>query len=165
MTAGEDQQNDTGSADPSLPPLRSAALAAGLLENACAPGPGDPLRLEVVRTLARDLKEELEALTTLASAGMGAAWVEEVEGALRAADVANLAACAIPVLPKPRVPEAVASTHLAAGAAQALSAVVEVKTKEAHGDHAHNVLKDVRGAGWRARLATLQVDEFLGEEA
>jgi hypothetical protein len=134
-----------------------------LLENACAPGPRDPLRLEVVRTLARDLKEELEALTALTSAGTGAAWVEEVEGALRAADVANLAACTIPELPKPRIPEAVAATHLAAGVVWALVALVEAKVKEAPGGHAYNALLDLRGAGWRARLAAWQVDELLGE--
>ena len=43
-------------------PLRSAAMAAGRLESACAPGAGGPLRLEIIRALARDLAEELEAM-------------------------------------------------------------------------------------------------------
>src|SRR5829696_2558687 len=64
----------------------------------CAAGSGDPLRLEVIRTLARDLKEELEALAALAEVETGASRIEAVEGALRAADVANLAACVVPEL-------------------------------------------------------------------
>ncbi len=134
-----------------------------MLENACAPGSGDPLRLEVVRTLARDLKRELEALAASANAGRGAAWIEGVEGALRAADVANLAACTVPELLETRIPEATAATHLAAGAARALGALVEAGAEDAHGDHALNVLKDARGAVWRARLAARQVDQFLGK--
>ncbi len=134
-----------------------------MLEKACAPGSGDPLRLEVVRTLARDLKGELEALVASADAGTGATQIEEVEGALRAADVANLAACTVPVLLRTCVPEAAAAAHLAAGAARALGALVEVEIEDARGDHAQNVLKDARGAAWRARLAARQVDEFLGK--
>ena len=121
------------------------------------------MRLEVVRTLAQDLKMELEALTALANAGTGTAWAEEVEGALRAADVANLAACTVPVLLKPGVREAAAAAHLAAGAARALGALVEAE--ETQGYHAQNALKDARGAAWRARLAARQVDELLGETA
>jgi len=71
-------------------------MAAGLLEEACAPGAGDPLRLEVVRTLARDLAGELQALSVPADSEIGA-----VEGALRATDLANLATCAVPE-PTPR---------------------------------------------------------------
>jgi hypothetical protein len=37
-------------------------MAAGRLESACAPGAGGPLRLEIIRALARDLAEELEAM-------------------------------------------------------------------------------------------------------
>ena len=121
------------------------------------------MRLEVVRTLARGLKEELEALTALTNAGTGAAWAEEIEGALRAADVANLAACTVPELLKPRVPKAAAAAQLAAGAARALGALIEVGVGEAQGYYAQNVLKDARGAAWRARLAARQVDELLGK--
>ena len=119
------------------------------------------MRLEVVRTLAQDLKMELEALTALANAGTGTAWAEEVEGALRAADVANLAACTVPVLLKPGVREAAAAAHLAAGAARALGALVEAE--ETQGYHAQNALKDVRGAAWRARLAARQAEELMGK--
>ncbi|MDQ3930839.1 MAG: hypothetical protein M3328_17045, partial [Chloroflexota bacterium] len=118
---------------------------------------------EVVRTLARGLKEELEALTALTNAGTGAAWVEEIEGALRAADVANLAACTVPELLKPRVPKAAAAAQLAAGAARALGALVEAGAGEAQEYYAQNILKDAQGAAWRARLAARQVDELLGK--
>jgi hypothetical protein len=142
--------------------MRGAALAAGLLDEACAPGSGAPLRLEVVQTLARNLKGELEVLVALADEKTGATGVEAVEGALRAAEVANLAACTVPELAEARVPEATAAAHLAVGAARALSAFVEAGAGDAHEYHAQNALKDVRGAAWRARLAARQVDEFLG---
>lgn len=139
--------------------MRSAALAAELLENACDPGTSAPLRLEVVRMLARDLKRELEVLASLSDEETGGTCIEGVEGALRAADVANLAACTVPELPKARAPEGVAATHLAAGTVQALHALAE-GTRERHTPYA---LKDFRAALWRARLAARQVEEFLEE--
>ncbi len=144
--------------------MRGAALAAGLLENACASGSGDPLRLEVVRVLARGLKEELETLAALTDEETGAARVEGVEGALRAADLANLAACAAPELLEARVPEAAAAVYLAAGAIRALGSLIEAEVEDPHERQAAYALKDARGAGWRARLATRQIDEFLENE-
>ena len=144
-------------------PLRSAALAAELLENACAPGSGDPPRLEVLRTLARDLKEELKALAASANGETGAERIEAVEGALRAADVANLAACAASELLEARLPEAAAATHLAAGAARALGLLIQADVEGSHERRASYALRDARGAAWRARLAARQVDAFLGE--
>ena len=132
-------------------------MAAGLLENACAPGTGDSLRLEVLRTLARDLAEELEALAVMADAETGA-----VEGALRAADLSNLAACAVPELPEARVAEAAAATYLAAGAARALCALAGAG--EENEEYARNVHGDVRSANWRAQFAVRQVDEFFEGE-
>jgi hypothetical protein len=143
--------------------LRGAALAAGLLENACVSGSGDPLRFEVVRTLARDLKEELEALAALAEVEKGAARIEVVEGALRAADVANLAACVIPELLEARVPEVAAATYLAAGAVRALEVLSEAGTEDSPECQTSYALKDARGAAWRAQLAARQVGEFLGK--
>jgi len=156
MTAAEDQHGEAYGSRPSAPPLRSAALAADLLAGACAPGAGDPLRLEVVRTLARDLSAELEALAVLAEDE-----TVVVEGALRAADVANLAACAVPELLEASTPQAGAAVYLAAGAVQALSTLAEARAGDAHGQHEQNILRDVRGTVWRARLAVRQVDEFL----
>ncbi len=137
-------------------------MAAGLLEEACAPGAGDPLRLEVVRTLARDLAGELQALSVPADAETGA-----VEGALRAADLANLAACAVPELTEARAAKAAAAAYQAAGAARALCVLAEAGmagTGAASGKHALNALGDVRGAAWRARLAVRQMDEFFEGE-
>ena len=129
-------------------------MAAGLLRTACAPGVEAPLRLEVVRTLARDLAEEIEAL-----AAMTQAETSLVEGALRAADLANLAACTVPDLSEARVSEAVAAVYLAAGAARALCALVGVG--EESGERARDILGDTRSASWRAQLAVRQVDEFF----
>jgi hypothetical protein len=169
VTARGDQPYAKGSypEPPAVPvqaPLRSAALAAELLENACAPGSGDPPRLEVLRTLARDLKEELKALAASANGETGAERIEAVEGALRAADVANLAACAASELLEARLPEAAAATHLAAGAARALGLLIQADVEGcSHERRASYALKDARGAAWRARLATRQVDAFVGE--
>jgi hypothetical protein len=173
VAAKEDQPDTTE--DPRFPatslrasplraPLRGAALAAGLLENACTPGSGDPLQLKIVRVLARGLKEELENLAGLAAEETGAAQVEGVEGALRAADVANLAACAVPELLETRAPEAAAAAYLATGAIRALSSLIEADVEDSHERQVSYALKDARGAAWRARLATRQVDEFLNDE-
>jgi hypothetical protein len=162
MTAGEDQRGADKSSrpHPSEPPLRGAALAAGLLEEACAPESGDPLRLEVVRTLARDLAEELEALSAL-----DADVTATVEGALRAADVANLAACTAPALLETTATRAAAAAYLAAGAVRALGILADTGVgdvlEEPHGEYEQNLSKDARGAVWRAQLAVRQVDEFM----
>ena len=163
--AGEDQQNSAGDPRPNswAAPLRGAAIAAGLLEEACAAGAGDPLRLEVVRTLARDLAGELRALSVLADAETGA-----VEGALRAADLANLAACVVPELTEARAAEAAAVAYQAAGAARTLCILAEAGTTgtgASSGKYALNALGDVRVAAWRARLAVRQMDEFFEGES
>ncbi len=156
----EDRLNPIeGPPNPSLGPLRGAALAAGLLEDTCTQGPGDPLRLDVVRTLARDLRVEIEVLADLAD------WETAlVEGALRAADVANLAASTLAELPESRAPEAAASAHLAAGAARALHALAQAGAARVSGDRGRRMLGDARGVAWRARLAARQVDKFLEDE-
>ena len=156
MSTREDRSNPTeGSPDPSSGPLRGAALAVRLLEASCAQAPGDPLRLDVLQTLARDLRVEIEALAELE--GRETAMIE---GALRAADVANLAASALPELPESHAPEIAASAHLAAGAARALHALAEAVAR-APGGRESSTLKDARGVAWRAQLAARQVDDFL----
>ncbi len=114
------------------------------------------MRFEVVRTLARDLKRELETLPVLADEEeMGV-----VEGALRAADVANLAASSLAELSREGATKAVAAAHLAAGAARALHALAEGMHARGE-DHEAHALRDARSAGWRARLVAHQVDEFF----
>ena len=139
-------------------PLRGAALAAGLLEEAWSlPDPASPLRAGVTRELARSLRAELEAL---AGAADGPSPVDVgVEGALRAADVANLAAASLDELSGESARTAAAAAHLAAGAARSLCALAAGSGPE--GEHAEYVLKDARGAAWRAGLAARQADEFL----
>lgn len=133
-------------------------MAAGLLESACAPGAGDPLRIEVIRALARDLAEELEAMAVAAHEEAA------IEGALRAVGLANLAASALSELPEARAAEAAATTHLAAGAAQALCALAGAGLRDGQGEYTQNILGDLRGAGWQARLAVRQADEFFEGE-
>jgi hypothetical protein len=160
VAAGEDRQREAfeGSrSHPSALLLRGAALAAELLEKAVAPGSGDPLRREVVRGLARDLAEELESLSVLPADNEMIA----IEGALKTADVANLAACSVPELLEASAPRAAAAAYLAAGAVRALCALTESSVGDACGEHGQNVLRDARGAVWRAQLAVRQVDELL----
>ncbi len=140
----------------------AGALAAGLLEASCRSAPGDPLRAGVVRELAQSFKEELEAL--MGPASDAAPTDALVEGALRAADVVNLAASFLADLSGEGAAKAVAAAHLAAGAARALCALAEAGASELDGDHAEYALKDARSAAWRARYAVRLTDEFLGIE-
>ena len=119
------------------------------------------MRLEVVRTLARDLAEELEALSALDDDVTAT-----VEGALRAADVANLAACTAPeLLEATTTRAAAAASYLAAGAVRALGILADAGVGNAHeepnGKYEQNLSKDARGTVWRAQLAVRQVDEFM----
>ena len=115
------------------------------------------MRLEIIRTLARDLAEELEALSALDDEAVA------VEGALRAADLANLAACTAPELLEAGAPRAAAAAYLAAGSVRALGALAGAGNTrgEPYGEHEQNLFIDVRGAVWRAQLAVRQVDEFM----
>jgi len=103
------------------------------------------------------LRTELEALADTvddpSSVDVG------LEGALRAADVANLAAASLDELPEENSRAAVAATHLAAGAARALCTLVGEAGPG--GESAEYVLKDARSAAWRAGLAARQADEFF----
>ena len=142
------------------PPASAATGAARLLEEAWASA-SDPLRAEVVRELARSLGEEIEALA--GPAGRTSPSDARFEAALRAADVANLAASSLADLPDEDVARAVAAACLAAGAARALVALAEASQLD--GDHERYALKDAGSATWRARFAVRQTDEFLGIEA
>ena len=140
-------------------PLHGAALAAGLLEEAWSLSrPEAPsLRARVTRELARSLRTELEAL---AGAVEGPHPLDAgLEGALRAADVANLAASSLDELSEGNARTAAAAAHLAAGAARAICALVGGAGPG--GERAEYALKDARGALWRAGLAARQADEFL----
>lgn len=143
---------------------RTGALAASLLSDACRGGRGDPLKLEVVRDLALDLRHRLDVLSRS---------VEEeaepldalVEAALACADLATLAACNLPDLPEGGISPAVAAVHLAAGATRALLILAETRAEDRDAEHPENALRDARSAGWRADLTVRQVGDLRGEGA
>ena len=130
--------------------------AADLLVEACRSGSGEDLRLETVRGLASDLGRRL---ASLAETGADETSEQVVEAALVCADLATLAVCNVPGLPEDRRSLGAASTHLAAGATQALVALAEVETGGPEGARAENVSRDIRSAGWKADLAVRQLGE------
>lgn len=140
--------------------VAAGAGAAGLLEAACTRKPEtvDAPRIGLVRNLAKDIKDQLEALarftTPEASPDLMA------EAALRCADLANLAACNLDELTAAGAARAAASVHLAAGAVRALQLLAEGAPDHPSGSDMA-VLRDVRGAGWRVGLAVRQVEELL----
>lgn len=150
--------------------LRAASLAASLLQEACeAADPKGP-RFGTALELARGCAAEFDALAEADPA------VAAVEGALLAADLANLAACAAADLvgdagtngsappsalaPASAPASALAATHLAVGAAHALHALVEGAHRA--GEAPTRALADAASAGWRARFAARQAEEVRG---
>jgi hypothetical protein len=140
--------------------LAAGAGAAGLLEAACSreSEASDEPRIGLVRELAKDIKDQLEALARLTKPEPSPDFL--AEAALRCADLANLAACNLDGLPAAEAARAAASVHLAAGAIRALQLLAEGAPDNPSGSEA-TVLRDVRGAGWRADLAVRQVEELL----
>lgn len=144
--------DDTFTKD-SIPEAAAGARAAGLLVDACAAG--DSPQVRVVRDNALGLQRELDALQDEAPTPDAFA-----DAAARCADLAGLAACNIPYLTAPGVAQAVAATHLASGAARTLEARIEVVARELDEPRSGYLVRDARGAAWRARLAAGQVDEL-----
>lgn len=140
--------------------VSTGARAAGLLEAAFDRDHkgADDRRMELVRELARDIKDQLEALARLTTPEPPPNLM--AEAALRCADLANLAACNLDGLPTPDAARAGAGVHLAAGAVQALRLLSEGNTGDFSETHPAT-LRDTRGAGWRVDLAVRQVEEFL----
>jgi hypothetical protein len=143
-------------------PVSAGARAARLLEEACRPAAANSLQLEVVLGLALDIGRELDALGSLARETNAPA-VIMTEAALRCADLANLAACNVPELPRDAAPRAVTAARLAAGAVRDLRSLVEGggPGEEPAGD----LLRDLRSAAWRAEFAALLVDGPEDEES
>ena len=139
--------------------ISSGARAAGLLGDACRTVAGkSSLRCEVVRDLASDLEQQLDALAR--SIGEDACAVDLlVEATLLCADLATLAACNAREL---RPGAGTTVVHLSSGAARALGLLVEAGSQDLAEEHAENSLRDVRGAGWRVDLAVRQLDEASG---
>jgi hypothetical protein len=142
-------------------PVSAGARAAGLLEEACRSAAANSLQLEVVRDLALDIGRELDALAGLVREN-GAPDVL-AEAALHCADLANLAACNAPELPRDAAPRAAVAAHLAAAAVRDLRSLVEGGDPDE--ERVGNLLRDLRSAAWRAEFATLLVDEPPGGES
>ena len=149
-------------------PVADGARAAGLLEAASHPAPTgstpsgeDSLRLETIRGLARDLGRQLEALDRLSREDNGPDVL--VEAALRCADLATLAACAVPHLPADDARGSPAhAARLAADAVRTLDSAFGAggggpDGERPGGEHGENLLRDMRSAAWRADLAARQV--------
>ena len=141
--------------------LAAGAGAAGLLEAACnrESEASDEPRVVLVRDLAKDIKDQLEALAHFTAQEPPSDLI--AEAALHCADLANLAACNIDGLTATEAARAAASVHLAAGAIRALQLLAEGAPDDPSG-YGATVLRDVRGAGWRADLAVRQVEDLLG---
>ncbi len=109
------------------------------------------LQIEVARDITLDIVRELDAIT---ERGREDAIPPELlaEGARGCADLANLAACALPELPSESFPSASAAVHLATGAVQALRIVIE----NGAGRNSY-ALRDARSAAWRADIAARQM--------
>lgn len=150
------------------PGVQAGVLAAGMLGRACGERPADSederlgLYLDSAGGLARGLGAELAALSEriFANGASGSDSAALVSGALRAADLATLAACTVTELPSgsPARLRVTAATHLAAAAARSLT--LERRALGQPGDHE---TRDLRGAEWRASLAVRQVEEALQE--
>lgn len=154
------------------PGVQTGVLAAEMLEQACrdheaARDERLGLYLESVGDLARSIGQELKAL---GGDGIGdginvsrddlPTEAVLVSAALRAADLANLAVCTLPELPLN------GSTYLRVAAAVRLAAAatgavaLERRSLAAPGNYES---RDLRGAEWRASLASSQVEETLQE--
>jgi hypothetical protein len=155
------------------PGMRTGVLAAAMLEQACRDheAAGDEERLglylESVGDLARSINQELEALDGhSARDGINASRENLptqallVSAALRTADLANLAVCTLPELPRngPAYLRTAAAARLAAAATRSMA--LERRSLSAPGDYES---RDLRGAEWRASLASSQVEETLQE--
>lgn len=141
-----------------IPESAVGSLAADLLVDAC--GTGGSLQLESVRDLARTLGREFEALKDGPTTPDALASV-----AACSADLASLAACNLPHMAPDDIPKAAAATHLASGVARALVASVEATTGELEAPRGEYLIREARGAAWRAGLAARQVDESLEARA
>lgn len=151
-------------------PLARAALsgameAARAMERACgksheAQDERQRLYLDSVADLARDLGDDLYSLAQPPNVSANSVLVS---AALRAADLATLAACALPELqpPGPEYHRVAASAHAASGAARSLALEYRATDSESGEGYA---AYDLRGAEWRASLAARQTDEALQTE-
>jgi hypothetical protein len=123
--------------------------AATLLEEACRSAPQNAARIEVVRGLALDLRQQLAALSELGDAAPDVL----AEAAICCADLANLAACNAPDLPPDAAPRANEAALLAAEAVETLGSMLEARSAGLEAEHAENLLRDARSARWRAGFA------------
>lgn len=122
------------------------------------PNQPDNRRASLVRDLARDIKDQLEALAR--STPPEPSPNLTAEAALRCADLANLAACNLDVLPTPEAVRVGTGVRLASETVQAIQLLSESETNNSPETHPA-ALRDIRGSGWRVELAVRQTEEFL----
>ncbi|HEX2729759.1 MAG TPA: hypothetical protein VHM16_08385 [Rubrobacteraceae bacterium] len=131
--------------------------AAGILEEACRESleGSDTLHLMVVRDLAQNIQQELDALSRRIASGKPAGLI--VDAALACADLATLAACNLTAMSPEEAHRTVDAVHLAARAANSLAGSVG---EESPNNKMEYLMRDARGAKWRADLASRQADEL-----
>lgn len=134
-------------------PTDAGALAASLLVDACQTNSENSLQLEVVGSLALDLRGRLEVLS-----GRGSTASSLIESALACADLASLAACNLQALSDNERPLAEAAVHLAAGTTRALIPLIEAELVAMDETGAEYTRKDARSACWRVDLAVRQLE-------
>lgn len=147
--------------------LQTAALAAATLEGACRGYSASPdeerlgLYLQSVGELAGDIRRDLSSLSQRPEVTAEAL----VSAALRGADLATLAACALPELPpdSPVYLRVEASARLASAATRSL--VLEHGALELEVASRGYESRDLRGAEWRADLAARQIEDMTRGES
>lgn len=145
--------------------VRSSVIAgvraAGILEEVCQQGldVSGSLQREVVRGLAQDIGRQLDTLSKRIASDRSAGPL--VDAALACADLATLAACNITAAPPEETRRVADAVRLAAHAADALAGAAR---EENPNDRSEYLMRDARGAKWRADLASRQADEIGAPE-
>lgn len=170
MSKGDSQRSDEGLSKTLSPGVRTGVLAARMLEKACRDHDTTHderlgVYLESVGDLAHSLGRELETLDgDDPGAQRGNLTVEAMlaGAALRTADLANLAACTLPELPGngSSYLRVSAVVRLAVGATGSIAL-----ERRSLGEPGNYEGRDLRGAEWRASLASGQVEAMLQEGA
>lgn len=176
MTGEDDNpQRDPDRSAVARASVLTAIRAATTLQRACAAGgPGAPgssnslqlhsLQLHIVSELSGQLGYELERSLEVSAPEH----LKLVEALQRAADLANLAACAVPSLTGETSGRSVAgaleAAREAATAAERLGELAQVALDGLKDPLRENTRRDITGAGWKAGFALRQAEELASAE-